>query len=260
MMVKNGDFALHSGELVNQNIGTWFKYQRQEARCFKEAHWLRDESLTRYTTTKANMLTKKEKLFKGKDVSKWEIKEEKLRQAQDIIDDKDEAFKMMMPSETKKVEYLAEESSYFTNQCWKESRRVIMSDYAQAREHFVDMGEQMHRHIYEINLSWGQMLDFYSDLNNARKEKDDSYAELNHIGEEVIEPDEQEAQAKYDGTKLDEQNQPAAAQWEEGNEEDAGNLLRKMSDGIDLTDSDEDDALMIGEKIGVKKVATIVHD
>lgn len=148
------------------------------------------------------MLARKEKLYKGRDVSKWEIKEEKLRVAQDVINDKDAAFSMMLPKETKKVEYLAEESSYFTNQCWKESRRVIMLDYAQAREHFVDMGEQMHRHIYEINLSWGQMLDFYSDLNNARKEKDDSYAEQNYIGEEVIEPDEEEG--KYDGVKEDE--------------------------------------------------------
>lgn len=48
-------------------------------------------------------------------MSKWEIKEEKLRQAQDIIDNKEAAFAMMMPKETKKVEYLAEESSYFTN-------------------------------------------------------------------------------------------------------------------------------------------------
>jgi len=81
-------------------------------------------------STKANMLAKKEKLFKAKDVSKWEIKEEKFRQAQDLINDKAAAFAMMMPSETKKVEYLAEESSYFTNQCWKESRRVIMLDYS----------------------------------------------------------------------------------------------------------------------------------
>jgi hypothetical protein len=136
-------------------------------------------------------------------VSKWEIKETKLRQAQDIIDNKEAAFAMMLPKETKKVEYLAEESSYFTNQCWKESRRVVMLDYAQAREHFVDMGEQMHRHIYEINMAWGQMLDFYSDLNNARKEKDDSYAEQNYIGEEVIEPDE--ADAKYANEKASEQ-------------------------------------------------------
>lgn len=61
------------------------------------------------------MIAKKEKLYKGKDVSKWEIKDEKLRVAQDIINDKEAAFAMMMPKETKKVEYLAEESSYFTN-------------------------------------------------------------------------------------------------------------------------------------------------
>lgn len=28
MMVKNGDFILHSGELINQSIGSWFKYSR----------------------------------------------------------------------------------------------------------------------------------------------------------------------------------------------------------------------------------------
>jgi hypothetical protein len=26
MMIKNGDFTLHTGELLNQSIGTWFKY------------------------------------------------------------------------------------------------------------------------------------------------------------------------------------------------------------------------------------------
>lgn len=88
-------------------------------------------------------------------MSKWELKEHKLREAQDLIHDEEAAKRMMLPKETKKVEYLAEESSFFTNQCWKESRRVIMQDYTMSREHFVDMGEQMHRHIYEINLAWG---------------------------------------------------------------------------------------------------------
>ena len=75
-----------------------------------------------------------------------------------------------------------------------------MMDYTMAREHFVDMGEQMHRHIYDINLAWGHMLDFYTDLNNARKEKDDSYADQNFIGEEVIEPDEPGTAKRYDNS------------------------------------------------------------
>lgn len=38
------------------------------------------------------------------------------------------------------------------------------------------------------------MLDFYTDLNNARKEKDDKYIEQQYIGEEVVEPDEKPIQ------------------------------------------------------------------
>jgi len=49
----------------------------------------------------------------------------------------------------------------------------------------------MHRHIYDVNLGWGQFLDFYSDLSNARKENDEKYVERNYIGEEIPEPDEQ---------------------------------------------------------------------
>lgn len=33
------------------------------------------------------------------------------------------------------------------------------------------------------------MLDFYSDMNNARKEYDDKYVERTFIGEELDEPD-----------------------------------------------------------------------
>lgn len=201
MIVKNGDYTLHSGELMNQSVGTWFKYQRNEAKCFKEAHWLRDESFQRHLTTEKNLLAKKEATFKKKDVSKWEIEDSKLRIAQDHINDKDQAFKMMFPTETSKVAYLAEESAFFTNQTWREARRVIMLDYAMGREQFVDMGEQMHRHIYELNMAWGGFLDFYTDLNNARKEKDDSFAEQNYIGEEIIEPDEHNAKDKYNAAK-----------------------------------------------------------
>ena len=67
---------------------------------------------------------------------------------------------------------------------------MTMINYTMARENMIDLGEQMHRHIYDMTLNWGQFLDFYSDLNNARKENDDKYVEMSYIGEEVDEPDE----------------------------------------------------------------------
>ena len=66
-----------------------------------------------------------------------------------------------------------------------------MINYTMARENMVDLGEQMHRHIYDMTVNWGHFLDFYSDLNNARKESDDKYVEKSFIGEEIQEPDEQ---------------------------------------------------------------------
>lgn len=109
----------------------------------------------------------------------------------DTLNDAERAFSYMLPNASKQVNYLSEESAFFTSQCYKETRRVTMINYTMAREHFIDMGEQVHKHIYDINLAWGQFLDFYSDLNNARKAHEDTFVDRQYIGEELQEPDEQ---------------------------------------------------------------------
>jgi hypothetical protein len=106
LVIKTGDFTLTSGEIMNHHLGSWFKYQKQSSRCFKESHWLRDESLTRYTLQKTNLMKKKEKIFKEKNVSKWELPADKAREAVDFKDNAEAAFEMMLPGETKKVAYL----------------------------------------------------------------------------------------------------------------------------------------------------------
>jgi len=126
---------------MNNNVGHWFKYQQNMAKSFKESHWIRSESLNRYNTQRDSLKQQKEKLFKEKNVAKWGIPVEDTRRAVDVINDAEQAFAMMLPVETKKVEYLGEESAFFTNQCFKEARRVVMQDYALARWHFVDLGE-----------------------------------------------------------------------------------------------------------------------
>jgi len=56
----------------------------------------------------------------------------------------------MLPEDTKKCEYLAEEASFFTNQVYREARRVVMQDYSLGRWQLVDMGEQMHHFLHDI--------------------------------------------------------------------------------------------------------------
>ena len=190
LIIRNGDHTIRSGELINQNLAAWFKYLRQESKCYEEAHWLREESLSRYNAQRIDLNKRKEKLFRRKDVTEWGCTQDQLRPAMDTLNDAARAWDYMLPNASKQVNYLGEESSFFTSQCYKETRRTTMINYTMAREHFIDMGEQVHKHIYDINLAWGQFLDFYSDLNNARKSNEDSFVDRQYIGEEVQEPDE----------------------------------------------------------------------
>lgn len=147
----------------------------------------------------------------------------------DSLQDAELAFSYMLPNATQQVNYLEEESNYFSTQLWKEGRRTVMMDYTMAREAFIDVGEQIQRHIYEINNGWGQFLDFYTDLNNARKEQDDTFVEKNYIGEEIPEPEENPVQEdlfeayEHDGSFHDDNLSDGSAEQQ---------LLRGRSDSV----------------------------
>ena len=73
------------------------------------------------------------------------------------------------------------------------------------------------------------MLDFYTDLNNARKEKDDTYIEQNCIGEELVEPDEKPVGIV--SSLLDEVETPSQIKkkdWDEGSEVDTNDMLEQL--------------------------------
>ena len=48
-------------------------------------------------------------------------------------------------------------------------------DYFASRENFLDVGEQYVNHMGQNLKEWNKFVQFYSDLNNARKEKDEAY-------------------------------------------------------------------------------------
>jgi hypothetical protein len=104
---------------------------------------LRNESISRFNMQRVDLLKRKEKLFRRKEVSEWGCPPEKLSEAMDSLGDAESAFQYMLPNATQQVNYLQEESNFFSTQTWKESRRTVMMDYALAREAFVDVGEQI---------------------------------------------------------------------------------------------------------------------
>lgn len=91
----------------------------------------------------------------------------------------------MLPEKSQAVQELLDECQYFKQQLFNEVRRTIMLDYFASRENFTDVGEQYTNHMSANMKEWSKFINFYSDLNNARKSKDDEYKREQFIGEEL---------------------------------------------------------------------------
>mgnify|MGYP006950289799 CR=1 FL=1 len=63
-----------------------------------------------------DLLAKKDKLFKSKDFSKWGYDPEILQKhSKELLKDKIKSHKFMLPEETKQLEDMREELSFYTN-------------------------------------------------------------------------------------------------------------------------------------------------
>ena len=60
-----------------------------------------------------------------------------------------------------------------------------MLDYFASRENFLEVGEQYCNHMNKNTKEWQKFINFYSDTNNARKDKDEAYNRDQYVGEEL---------------------------------------------------------------------------
>ena len=86
-----------------------------ESKTFKEANWLRNESISRFNMQRIDLGKRKEKLFRRKEVSEWGCPPDKISEAMESLQDAELAFTYMLPNATKQVNYLEEESNYFSS-------------------------------------------------------------------------------------------------------------------------------------------------
>lgn len=102
---------------MNQNLAPWFKYCRQEAKSFKEHTWLQTESLRRYNNLKKDVTERKMALYrqKPKDLQAMGITPNNMQFAISNMGDPEKIFPIMLPHDTKRMQYMEKESSYFTN-------------------------------------------------------------------------------------------------------------------------------------------------
>lgn len=151
-----------------------------------EAHLLVLGSDFKYEKQRKLLEQDKFKLFKKQDYEQWQIQDPALiKEVYKVRGNYEEAKQYMLPERTQRLTEMQDECQYFKQQLFNEVRRTIMLDYMSSRENFNDVGEQYTNHLNLNMKEWQKFISFYSDINNARKEKDDEYKREQFIGEEL---------------------------------------------------------------------------
>lgn len=97
-----------------QHLPQFFNYSSMENHAYKDMFAKRTYLLNKFVTKTNDLHAKKEKLFKAGKPEKWELSQEDLGKAKDLVKMKDEAFKAMLPKETQYALDYEESYMYLT--------------------------------------------------------------------------------------------------------------------------------------------------
>ena len=103
---------------------------------------MREQTKLNFIKKERNLFQKKEKLFRGKDPSKWGYDgaaEDLAKRQEELLANKELAFKFMLSDESQRLENYREELAFYTNQCLSEVRRVGKDNGGLLTDSFVAM-------------------------------------------------------------------------------------------------------------------------
>jgi len=115
----------------------------------------------------------KDKLFKGGKPDKWELREEDMKKSLDLLNDKVEAFKVMIPGATKQVDDYEKTYIYLSMQCYKEIKKFNKNEVEGLLDHLQDYSSRMGETLTTNQLNWANFDQLLTE-NEGGDSKEDS--------------------------------------------------------------------------------------
>lgn len=145
----------------------YLKYHLFEAESLKDIYRGREIAKGSYLRNQQALSVKKEKLFKLKDISKWGLSREDLSNINDITSDKDKAFKLMLPTETRALEENRDYLAFLSNQCLTEVKRVTNDNHTLIKDHYLKVASLMCELINKQHVVWADLITHFADYDES---------------------------------------------------------------------------------------------
>lgn len=147
----------HLYEDIQETFSRWAKVQRQTAdsvainlavfHSFPIQHIMSLRNLESakiqhqscYEKAVFNLEKKKEKAFRSKDITKWELNIEDIKRGKELLDNKKQAYKAMFYQDQDELRLLKDTYHFYINQCYREIRRVNRYDMMSTHINYIKL-------------------------------------------------------------------------------------------------------------------------
>ena len=146
-------------ELIKTHMKDFYKYVKLEGVAYEELIERRDELKIKYTTELSRITAKKEKLFAGGDVNKFELGDDRNVDRERLIKDKPYAFEKMCKNDNLALEKLHNQLGYANKMNMLELKRII-------KEYCVRYVENIKTFDTEFYPSINDLIGIWSNLQN----------------------------------------------------------------------------------------------
>ena len=147
-------------ELVKNHMKDFFKYVNFEGRAYTEIIDRREELKNRYNAENAKVTAKKEKLYAGGDISKFELGDQPGIDRDRLLRDKPYAFEKMCRNDTLAVEKIYNQLGYANKMNMMELKKMIREYCVRYVENIKQFDLEFYPTINDMVGTWTNMETF----------------------------------------------------------------------------------------------------
>jgi flagellar biosynthesis chaperone FliJ len=187
MMKDWGNIQKIQSELININLREFFRYIKNEYKSFVDMTNHVENSKSTYNKYAKNLIIKKENLFKTGDISKWDLNKKDNFDNFHLTQDKDYAFRVMLPKETMTVENLKQFYGFYLNSCVSEYERLKELNANRYQEKITDFNNKLSNIIVNFHVSLADFLsNFDQDIQKKKVDFNNEEEKLDVDSKDII--------------------------------------------------------------------------
>eukprot|EP00826_Nyctotherus_ovalis_P002690 TRINITY_DN10542_c0_g3_i3.p1 TRINITY_DN10542_c0_g3~~TRINITY_DN10542_c0_g3_i3.p1 ORF type:complete len:320 (+),score=96.48 TRINITY_DN10542_c0_g3_i3:99-1058(+) len=142
----------------------FFRYQKFELNSVEDL--LNDWSSRQSEMAKLErkLKDKKELLFAQKEVAKWELKPDCTTPVDTLLNNKEVAFREMLPRETQEAHSQKVAYGYYANKVLEEFLRLNRKDEDETKKQFSEVAKKSCNVFEDVNVMWADMVAYFTQV------------------------------------------------------------------------------------------------